>query len=428
VAGSSCNSNRIGAFAKIPTSKGIVMKDAFHGSAHPAHGLVTTSRGSTRTVVHPYRGSSRSSRRRGTARTAPVWIQRAAAQCVGHVPRIVLDVDAPWAAIPCWSGRAQRWVESTVPTAYMVRYDTHVRPAMPNNPVSLKSLVAVAQARASFADHATGRDCRPTNERLAEMTGLSVRTVQRASTALRLLGVATEVMRGRQRTKAERFASWRVGDKGRGWASVWSLHDGRYPLSPHPGGSQLEHKNTPKSVLTTHSRRQIAGSGAATRRQSPEPRALALANEWIASEQSPPWAGRYRTGTPWAPILAGPARHGWTARDVNTLISDWVGTGHWVPESPHKPIGLLGAILAAHGDLNNRPSAHEVAREQEELARARARVTAQLAAREANRKAREAGRAALSGPGRQAARKALQDIRERARRPRSENPDADGAR
>jgi hypothetical protein len=346
-----------------------------------------------------------------------------------RLPRIVLEVDAAWAAIPCWSGRARRWAQSTVPTAYLLRYDSDVRPAMPNNPVSLKTLVAVAEARAAFADHRTGRNCRPTNDRLAEITGLSVRTVQRASTSLRLLGVATEVMRGRQRTRAERFASWRVGDKGRGWASVWALHDGRIQsLSSHPVGSQFNLKTSPQSPLTTLTRRQSAGSSAATRRPSPDNRATALANKWIASEQSPPWARRYRTGTPWTRILAGPARHGWTPRDVNTLIRDWVGTGHWIPDSPHKPIGLLGAILAAHGDLHNRPSADEVAREQEEAAQARARITAQLAARDANRRARAAGRAALSGPGREAARQALQDIRARARRRRHGNPDADGAR
>jgi hypothetical protein len=348
---------------------------------------------------------------------------------VDRSPRIVLDVDAAWAAIPCWSGRAQRWAQSTVLTAYLLRYDTEVRPAMPHNPVSLKTLVAVAEARASFADHRTGRNCRPTNARLAELTGLSVRTVQRASTALRLLGVATEVMRGRQRTKAERFASWRVGDKGRGWASVWALHDDRIQsLSSHPGGSQFNLKTSSQSVLTTHTRRQSAGSSAASRRLSPDHRAIALANKWVLDQQSPRWARRYRTGTPWARVLAGPARHGWTPRDVNTLIRDWVGTGHWIPDNPHKPIGLLGAILAAHGDLHNRPSADEVAREQEETAQARARITAQLAAREANRRARAAGRAALSGPGREAARQALHDIRERARRRRHDNPDADGAR
>jgi hypothetical protein len=113
---------------------------------------------------------------------------------------------------------------------------------------------------------------------------------------------------------------------------------------------------------------------------------------------------------------------------VNTLIGDWVGTGHWVPESPHKPIGLLAIILAAHGDLDNRPSAYDVAREHEEVAAARARVAAGLAARAANHDAREAGRAALSGPGRQAARKALEDIRRRAERRRYDTPGTDGSR
>ncbi len=405
------------------------MKDAFHGSARRAHGLVTTSRGSTDTIVHPYRGSTRLSPRRGTAHTAPVWIQRAGGHCLDRLPRIVLELDTAWAAIPCWTGRARRWARETVPAAYALRYDTHVRPVMPNNAVSLRSLVAVAEARASFADHRTGRNCRPTNARLSEMTGLSVRTVQRASTALRLLGVATEVMRGRQRTRAERLASWRVGDKGRGWASVWALHDSRIqPLSPHPAGSLLGSKTSPKNVLTTKNRRIRAGSSAAPRRPSPDKAGLALANRWIAQEQTPLWARRYRTGTPWARVLAKPAAHGWTPRDVNALISDWAGTGHWLPESPYKPIGLLGAMLAAHGDLDNRPAAYDVAREQQELALARARVAEQIAARQADREAREAGRAALSGPGREATRRALAEIQERAKRRRYENPDHGGRR
>jgi hypothetical protein len=287
---------------------------------------------------------------------------------------------------------------------------------MPNNAVSLKSLVAVAEARASFADHRTGRNCRPTNARLAEITGLSVRTVQRASTALRLLGVATEVMRGRQRTRAERFASWRVGDRGRGWASVWALHDSRFQvLSPHPGGSQFFQKTSPKRILTTPNRRQAAGSSAATRRTSLDNRALALANKWVLDEQSPPWARRYRTGTPWVKVLTTVAQHGWTPRDVNQLITDWIGTGHWLPESPHKPIGLLGAILKAHGNPQERPSAYDVAREQAELAQARERVARQLAERDALAAAREAGRAALEGSGHAAARRALDEIRKRRR-------------
>jgi hypothetical protein len=399
--------------------KGIVMKDAFHGSARPSGGLVTAHRVHGSTITRPYQGSSRQLRRRGTAHTAPVWIRRAGAHCFDRLPRIVLEVDAAWGAVPCWSGRARRWAREVVPTAYRERYESHVRPAMPNNPVSLRSLVAVAEARASFAEHRTGRNCRPTNERLAAITGLSVRTVQRASTALRLLGVATEVMRGRQRTRAERFASWRVGDRGRGWASVWALHDSRIQLlSPHPEGSYFSEKTSPKSVLTTQTRRQAAGSSAATRRTGPDNKALALANKWLRDEQSPPWARRYRTGTPWAWVLTGAARHGWTPRDINQLITDWIGTGHWIPENPHKPIGLLGAILAAHGNLQERPAALDEEREAAELAAARERVAQQLAEREASRAAREAGRAALEGPGRDAARKALEDIAERARRRR----------
>jgi hypothetical protein len=394
------------------------MKDAFHGSARPAHGLVADRRGHPATIIRPYRGSDKRAPHRGTAHTAPKWIQRAAG---GHgferLPRIVLDVDVHWGAIPCWSGRAQRWANETVPAAFRERYDTHVRPAMPNNPVSLKSLVAVAEARASFAEHRTGRNCRPTNERLAKITGLSVRTVQRASTALRILGVATEVMRGRQRTRGERFASWRVGDRGRGWASVWALHDSRIQtLSPHPGGSKSLSKPSRKSVLTTQNRQ--AGRSVAPRRTAPNNKALALAAKWVADEKSPPWARRYRTGTPWIHVLKGAAEHGWTPRDLNQLITDWTGTGHWIPESPHKPIGLLGRILAVHGNLDERPAALDVAREQEELARARERVARQLAERKTLRAAKEAGRAALSGPGREAVRRALAEAAERTRRRR----------
>jgi hypothetical protein len=86
--------------------------------------------------------------------------------------------------------------------------------------------------------------------------------------------------------------------------------------------------------------------------------------------------------TAWARVLAGPAHHGWTSRDINQLITDWVGIGHWLPERPHKTIGLLGAVLTWHGrdNLEDRPAAVYVAREAEQLAADRARIAAQLAA------------------------------------------------
>jgi hypothetical protein len=347
------------------------------------------------------------------ARTSPKWIRQAAGTHLAPAPVIALDLgeDAN-AGVPCWSGGAQRWVQDTVLRAYRARYDTDVRPVMPHNPVSLAAVLAVAAARAAFADRATGRDCRPTNALLARRSGLSVRTVQRASTVLRLLGVATEVTRGRQRTLTERMASWRVGDKGRGWASVWVLHDSRIrPLSPHLRSGQVFKKTSGKSVLTT-SRRKNAGH------KRHDQAALALANSWVADRQSPPWARRYRTGAPWAPILTRPARHGWTARDVNQLLTDWVGTGHWLPEDPRRPIGLLGAVLAAHGDFEDRPAALDEAREQAALAAERRRIAAQLAGRDAHQRAREAGRQALGGAGHRAARDALAEIAARRRQKR----------
>jgi hypothetical protein len=369
-----------------------------------------------------YRGSTHACPRRGVARTRP-WAARLAA---AHLPRnsqppnvpvvvpagapIVLELgERPWAGVPCWTGRAQRWAGIAVPVAYAARYDTVVRPAMPGNPVSLKSLVKVATARADYAEHATGRGCRPSNERLAADTGLSVRTVQRASTALRLLGVATEVLRGRQRTRTERLASWRVGDRGRGWASVWALHDSRLTiaLSPHPEGSSLFVETSRRKVVTTATARRAGGGRGARRRDGPDEKTRALARAWRADRQTPQWVQRHTTGA-WARVLAAPARHGWCARDVNQLIRDWVGVGHWLPERPHKPIGLLGAILAWHGldNLDDHPAAAEMARDAADLAAHHQHLANQAAARTDAARTQALGRQALTGPGYAAARAA----------------------
>ena len=116
----------------------------------------------------------------------------------------------------------------------------------------------------------------------------------------------------------------------------------------------------------------------------------------------------------WAAVLAGVARHGWTARDVNQLIRDWIGVGHWLPDVPHKPIGLLRAILAWHGDLAERPAALEEAREAAERAAHQARIAAQLAGRAEAQRARAVGRAALGGAGHAAARAIAAEVARRA--------------
>jgi hypothetical protein len=330
------------------------------------------------------------------------------------VAAIVLDLgDAPWAGVPCWT-RAQQWATFSVSVAYAARYDTHVRPVMPGNPVSLNAVRAVAQARATYADYATGRNSRPSNELLAADTGLSVRTVQRADAALRLLGIATEVLRGRQRTRAERFASWRVGDRGRGWASVWALHDNAeltrlaYRLSPHLRSGPVRDKTSLKSVVTTKpgvpaGRRQ----GGAARRRAPDAAGSALAAAWRSDPRCPPWAQRH-SPVAWAALLAAPAAHGWSPRDLNALIGDWVVGGRRIPDRPHKPIGLLGAMLAWHGrdNLEERPAALDEAREAAECAAHQAHLCAQRAAHIEHQRAREAGRRALGSAGHAAARAA----------------------
>lgn len=344
------------------------------------------------------------------------------------VAAVVLELGAaPYAGVPCWTGRLDRWITWTVPLAYDCRYDSHVRPLMPGNPISRRALLAVAEARARYADHSTGRNSRPTNERLADDTGYSVRTIQRADTALRLLGVATEVLRGRQRTRIERLASWWVNDRGRGWASVWALHDNPQlnqllsSLSPHPRSGPVRDTHSPHEVVTTGTGRPAGRrQGGAPRRRAPDAGGSVLARAWRSAPQSPTWAQRH-TASAWAALLAGPARYGWTPRDLNQLITDWAGVhGRTVPDSPYKPIGLLGAILVWHGRDNfvERPAALDEAREAAELAADRARIAAQLDAREATAAARAAGRAALTGPGHAAARAALADIARRRHTPR----------
>jgi hypothetical protein len=387
------------------------------------------------TPAFPYRGCTVGWPRRGTARTGPRAHALLGVNCHTIAAAIALDLgELAWAGVPCWSGRAERWAAFTVPAAYAARYDSQVRPAMPGNPVSLRALVRVAQARARYADHGTGRNCRPTNERLAADTGLSVRTVQRADTALRLLGVATEVLRGRQRTRTERLASWRVGDRGRGWASVWALHDNPFTttligaLSPHPTGSAFRQKTSRKEMVTTDTRRRPgAATRGATRRASLDPGGIRLAAGWRADPHCPPWARRYSAAA-WAPLLAAPARQGWVPRDLTQLVTDWTGVHRWVPDDPYKPIGLLGAMLAWHGDLQNRPAAADMAREAAELATHRAHVADQLAELDRATAARAGGRAALGGAGHAAARAAAAEAARRAAHRRTHIAAAETAR
>lgn len=79
-----------------------------------------------------------------------------------------------------------------------------------------------------------------------------------------------------------------------------------------------------------------------------------------------------------------------------------------LPDSPHNPIGLLGAMLAWHGtdNLAERPTAADDARDAEVLAAHRAHLAAQCVKRVTAARARVTARAALGGVGHTAARAA----------------------
>lgn len=362
-----------------------------------------------------YRGCSTTVRRRGTIRTAPmadVLAIRRAHRAMrrelpspAHFVNLEIEPDAH-TGVACWSGGPTRWAQVTVASAYDQQYP-HVREQM-SAPVSKSAVVAIAAEMARFADRSTGRNCRPSVATLAARTGFSERTVQRARECLRLLGVATEVVRGRQRTYVERMASWRMGDRSRGWASVWALHDNRqvnrfiHKLTPHLERSPLETAISPlKGLVTTRAGAEGARQDVATRRPSIDQAGQALARRWRAHPKAPPWSGQYSTAS-WAALLAAPARAGWTAEDLNGAVSEWLIGGHRIPDAPPRPIGLLGAILAAytaHNELSVRPTAYAEAAAAAAAAERAEQRRLGAEERQAHARAREIGRQALHGQG-----------------------------
>jgi len=332
--------------------------------------------------------------------------------------------DNPFGGIACWGG-AQAWVETHVPDVYRRGYLATVLPelrATRGGGVSLRAVKLVALVMAQAAEHSTGRGSRLRVAAIMARTGLGESTVQRARTALRLLGVATEVFRGRLRTYAERMASWRVGDRARGWASVWALHPptpvdrtrivcaGQTLMAPHPRRGLFSLSSSSPEGVTTD---KAVESGAASRRSTkpkrrklslPDPRGAVLASRWLRDGRTPGWA-RKHTPTGWAAALAEPARYGWNAEDLNAVITDWA-TDTGQVAAPATPVAFLRWLLQRH-DLTFSPTLLEHARRDQERAAAHERRerAAQELARSAQ--ARATAHADLSGPGRQLAQQVL---------------------
>lgn len=362
-----------------------------------------------------YCGSSRLNPRRGTARTSPAWLRR-----FGHpAAPITLDVgDGPWAGVACWGGE-QLWVQVHVRVAYKLFYD-QLRADLPWG-VSVAAVVAVAQEMAIAADWSTGRNSRLSNETISERTGRSVRTVQRARTLLRLLGLATEVLRGRQRTRRERLASWRVGDRARGWASVYALHGRRASasesqhitrviedVSPHPRRGLFSSSISRQSVVTTEA---TAHNRGATRRREQKRRltlrrnhlqGAVLASRWHRDSSTPAWVRRASV-TAWAPVCEILAAHGWTVEDINTL------TG--VRTEPSSPVAYMRWVLT-RTDLDFPPHIEWEAERAMVRREADARIAQQLRERDEQARRRAAG-ATAGAAAREEIRRNLADLARR---------------
>ncbi|PBA63852.1 hypothetical protein CKJ55_25325 [Mycobacterium avium] len=134
-----------------------------------------------------------------------------------------------------------------------------------------------------------------------------------------------------------------------------------------------------------------------------------LAVRWLADGRTPSWAATH-TPRGWARLLAAPAAHGWTPDDLNLAIHEWKTVNRrYLPVTPYRPIGLLGAILRTH-DLAAPPAAMDRARQ----AAHRAQQLAEAAADRAEAAAKTA--CAATADQRAAARALFAENRKRFRR------------
>ncbi len=330
-----------------------------------------------------------------------------------------------YAGVPCWSGRTA-WL-AHVAAVFRTHYPT-VRHQ--GDELSLEAFLAVCAAMSAPGriDPATGRDARQAVATLATRAGVSESVVQRTRRYLSVLGLATEVLRGRQRTRDERMASWRVGDRARGWASVWALHPRRTqpddpPVDNHPqvitliqqtgtpsGNGPVGTSPSVKKLVSTRQRSRVAGTEddaphrATTSklrkpgRTVPDGPGLALAKRWRAQPDCPGWARRFSAET-WSRSLAAYAAHGWTERDLNQALRDVAAMGIRIYDDPRRPIPYL-LMLLRRSNIEERPTIRLDAQAAEELAVARDRAAQAPQRRAQHHQDRQAAIAALSGPAR----------------------------
>ncbi len=345
-----------------------------------------------------------------------------------------------YARVPCWWS-AERWlqhVEQVYRRHYLlVRYQLV---ATTGGGISLPTVLAVAAAHAAAADFDTGRNSWPLLGQTGAQRGMTAttargeRTISRARTFLRLVGLATEVQEGRQRTLLERLDSAERGDKARGWTAVYALHHTnthpvdnpvRIPASQPPDGTPprsglVSTSSLGERVVSTRTEHPAGSADGAPRRTStrkevregpsdPGGVGLALSKALRAHPECPGWIRRYSPHA-YAAGLTRWAQAEWTDRDILQHLNDVATTGFRVYDTPHNPVKYLLTLLH-RADIGERPTLWRDAHAAAEVAAAAERIAAVPAQLAAAAAAHQAGRAALAGPGRAQVRAILNERR-----------------
>lgn len=292
--------------------------------------------------------------------------------------RIAAGIHAPPGAAaraPAWWGR-DHWCTVEVPVALAVN-----RAAARRWHVEPDTAKRVARVMARYADRITGRDCRPTNDRLAAEAFVSVRQMQRARGLLKELGLVVELVRGRAHmSRSERIAAWRRGSSHRQIAGEFALCSLRRPQRPRTPVERVTPPGDTEGKPVTHLGRGFFGRK--DRREEPR------------CARRPPPRARNGPVTPAAVksrrLIAGVqarigwlsgvsprrlttlhrfARHGWTPRDVHRALDEVLRARGWsVPDRIEHPAAYLAALLR-DVDPGDRPGALEEAMIEQERAR-----------------------------------------------------------
>lgn len=119
-----------------------------------------------------------------------------------------------------WRSR-RHWVEVVVPAAVKARPE--LLTGEPGWTVGRKTFAAYCAWLASYAHAETGRGCIVRNDTLANLMGVSERTVQRCRKVAEALGLYVLVTPGRMLTQDERWRAYWSGSHQRGYANEAAL-------------------------------------------------------------------------------------------------------------------------------------------------------------------------------------------------------------